>query len=70
MELFLECKSDNVTYGVNLKLLTMTCKALYNVLSFYCSSFTLKHFCIPLYYCVVLNIFNFLTQVSDFTSKP
>ena len=69
MAIFPEWKSDHVTGGIKLKLLIMTCKALYNATPFCLSSFTRHHFCLPLYYGVVLNIFNFLTQVSDFTSK-
>lgn len=69
MAIFLECKSDNVTCGIKLELLVMTCKALYNATPFCLSSFTPHHFCLPPYYGVALNIFNFLTQVSDFTSK-
>lgn len=61
MEIFLECKSDNGTRGIKLKLFNMTCKALYNMVPFLWLS---------LCYWILWNIFNFLTQVSDFISKP
>ena len=68
MKNFLECTSD-VTCGIKLKPLVMTCKALYNVTPFWLSNFAPHCFWPHLSYGVVLSIFHFLRQVSDFTSK-
>ena len=62
-------KVKNYSYIAKFKLLVMTCKALYNVTPFWLCNFAPHHFCLPLSYGVILSIFNFLIQISDFTSK-
>lgn len=56
MEVFLECKSDNIT------------KACYNMVFFFKPFLTTSASCCTTRQ--LLNIFNFLTQFSDFTCKP